>query len=86
VLKDICETLGLDNVGEVARRIDDELTSVKLMSGGQLREMYIVNEPGLYNVIRIRSDKPEAKAFKRWITHNVDSYTNRTIKLCRTLL
>lgn len=32
--------------------------------------MTVINEPGLYSVI-LRSDKPEAKAFKRWITHEV---------------
>ena len=32
--------------------------------------MNIINESGLYNVI-LRSDKPGAKKFKRWITHDV---------------
>lgn len=35
-----------------------------------MREMYIVNESGLYKVI-LRSDKPEAKKFTRWVTHEV---------------
>ena len=71
VLKDVCDVLGLTNVGEESKRLDDdELTSIKMISGGQAREMYAVNESGLYNVI-LRSDKPEAKTFKRWVTHEV---------------
>jgi len=53
-----------------ARLDDDELVSVKLTSGGQLREMQAINESGLYSVI-LRSDKPEAREFKRWVTHEI---------------
>lgn len=71
VLKDVCDALGLSDTNKVAERLDaDELTRIKFVSGGQAREMYAVNESGLYNVI-LRSDKPEAKNFKRWITHEV---------------
>lgn len=71
VLKDVCDILELGNVGEVVRRLDDdELTSFKLMSGGQMREMYIVNEPGLYSVLN-RSDKPKAKPFQRKVNHEI---------------
>ena len=70
-LKDVCDVLGLSDTNKVAERLDaDELTRIKFVSGGQTREMYAVNESGLYNVI-LRSDKPEAKIFKRWITHEV---------------
>ncbi|MCL2488365.1 MAG: phage antirepressor Ant, partial [Oscillospiraceae bacterium] len=66
VLKDVCDVLGLSDTNRVAERIeDDELTRIKLVSGGQQREVYAINESGLYNVI-LRSDKPEAKDFKRW--------------------
>jgi prophage antirepressor-like protein len=69
VLKDICTVLGLSNPTIVAARIDtDEVTKFDL--GGLSGESNIVNESGLYNVI-LRSDKPEAKEFKRWITHEV---------------
>jgi len=50
-----------------------DLTQARLVSafpGKQAREFLFVNEPGIYNVI-FRSDKPEAKNFKRWITHEV---------------
>ena len=69
VLKDVCTVLGLSNPTIVSDRLDsDEVTKFNL--GGLSGESNIVNESGLYNVI-IRSDKPEAKAFKRWVTHDV---------------
>lgn len=78
VLKDVCDVLGLSDTNKTADRLDDdELTRIKLVSGGQTRSVYAVSEPGLYNVI-IRSDKPEAKAFKRWITHDVLPTIRRT--------
>lgn len=71
VLKDVCETLGIVKHTNVAARLDDDEKGACLMgtpSGEQ--NMIIINEPGLYNVI-LRSDKPEAKDFKRWVTHEV---------------
>jgi len=69
VLKDVCAVLGLSNATIVAARLDgDEVTKFDL--GGLSGESNIINEAGLYNVI-LRSDKPEAKAFKRWVTHEV---------------
>lgn len=71
VLKDVCDVLGLSDTNKVAERLDgDELTRIKFVSGGQTREMYAVTESGLYSVI-LRSDKPDAKKFKRWVTHEV---------------
>lgn len=71
VAKDVCEALELGNTSMALERLDDdELISVKLMSGGQNREMIVVNEPGLYSLI-LGSRKPEAKAFKRWVTHDI---------------
>ena len=68
VLKDVCEILGLSNPSIVADRLDaDERAKFDL---GRQGETNIINESGLYNVI-IRSDKPEAKKFKRWVTHEV---------------
>lgn len=48
---------------------DEKLTSTLLMSG-QNREVWLVNESGLYALI-LRSNKPEAKTFKRWVTRDV---------------
>lgn len=71
VLKDVCEVLGLTDTGRTAERLDpDELTRTTLVSGGQNREMFVINESGLYNVI-LRSDKPEAKPFRKWVTSEV---------------
>lgn len=61
VLKDVCGVLGLTDTGRTAERLDsDELTRTTLVSGGQNREMLIVNESGLYNVI-LRSDKRSSR-------------------------
>lgn len=69
VLKDVCDVLDLSNPSIVAARLDsDEVTKFDL--GGLSGESNIINESGLYNVI-LRSDKPEAKNFKRWVTHEV---------------
>jgi prophage antirepressor-like protein len=71
VLKDVCDVLDISNSREVANRLDeDELMSVKLTSGGQEREMTIISESGLYSVI-LRSDKPKAKPFRKWVTSEV---------------
>lgn len=71
VLKDVCQVLNLSDTNKTAERLDaDELTRIKFVSGGQGREMYCINESGLYNVI-LRSDKPEAKPFRKWVTSEI---------------
>lgn len=71
VLTDVCRELEISNSRMAADRLEnDELMSVKLTSGGQRREMTIVNESGLYTVI-LRSDKPQAKPFRKWVTSEV---------------
>lgn len=68
---DVCRALDLENVTKALYTLDDdELTLLKVRSGGQMREMNFVNEFGLYNLI-LSSRKPEAKKFKRWVTHEV---------------
>lgn len=71
-LKDVCEALEIVDSKSVPRRLEpDEVDKIPLQdSRGHTQETYIVNEPGLYNVI-LRSNKPEAKDFKRWVTHEV---------------
>lgn len=70
-LADVCRVLDLSSPHKVAERLDpDELTGIKIRSGGQTREMTFINESGLYNVI-LRSDKPEAKPFRKWVTSEV---------------
>lgn len=69
VAADVCRALDVDSTA--TRRLDDDekgLHSTQTLGGEQ--NMTIVNEPGLYSLV-LGSRKPEAKAFKRWITHDV---------------
>ena len=71
VAKDVCECLEISNSRQALSRLDtDEKADVILNDGSQNRKMNIVNEYGLYNLV-LSSRKPEAKEFKRWITHDV---------------
>ena len=78
VLADVCRVLELKEPHRVAARLDeDEKGSHLVTTLGGPQEMTIINESGLYSVI-LRSNKPEAKAFKRWITHEVLPSIRRT--------
>ena len=78
VAADVCRVLDLEDTGRATARLDnDELTRIKIVSGGQGREVIAVNEPGLYSLV-LGSRKPEAKAFKRWITHEILPTLRRT--------
>lgn len=79
VLRDVCRVLGIANHKMVAQRLDeDEVSLADLIDTmGRTQKTTIINEPGLYAVI-LRSDKPEAKAFKRWVTHEVLPSIRRT--------
>nr|DAK71478.1 MAG TPA: repressor domain protein [Caudoviricetes sp.] len=72
VLKDVCEVLGIVDHKVTARRLDvDEVCQTPLTdSMGRQQATTIISESGLYSVI-LRSDKPEAKPFRRWVTHEV---------------
>lgn len=72
VLKDVCAVLGLASSHKVAERLDeDERNLIPLTdSMGRQQESTVINESGLYNVI-LRSDKPEAKPFRKWVTSEV---------------
>lgn len=68
VLKDVCEVLQIKNPTDVWKRLDeDERSRFNL---GRQGEATIINESGLYHVI-LRSDKPQAKPFRRWVTKEV---------------
>ena len=68
VATDVCEALGINNVTIASNRLDyDERDKFNL---GRQGYATIINEAGLYNLV-IGSRKPEAKEFKRWITHEV---------------
>ena len=71
VAKDVCDCLELGNVSQTCSRLDDDERGIILNdtpSGKQ--EMLVVSEPGLYSLIG-SSKKQEAKAFKRWVNHEV---------------
>lgn len=72
VLKDVCDILGLGTPARVAERLDDDEVSLTHLvdSLGRKQEMTVISESGLYNVI-LRSDKPEAKPFRKWVTSEV---------------
>jgi prophage antirepressor-like protein len=70
--KDVCSVLDIKNSRDAVARLDSDgvgQTDV-IDSMGRKQSARIVNEPGLYELI-IRSDRPQAKAFRRWITHEV---------------
>ena len=72
VLKDVCDVLNLTTPARVAERLDkDEVSQTHLTDSlGRQQETTIINESGLYSVI-LRSDKPEAKPFRKWVTSEV---------------
>lgn len=71
VAKDICDILELGNSRMALERLDNDEKGVSLIdTPGGTQSMQVVNEPGLY-VLILGSRKKEAKAFKRWITHEV---------------
>ena len=85
VAADVCAALELPETHKaIARLDDDEKGRNSIPTPGGQQEMSVVNESGLYNLV-LGSRKPEAKRFKRWITHEVlpsirktGSYTSTT--------
>lgn len=78
VAVDICTALGLTDTEASLRKLDDdEKLTRKLYVSGQTREVWTVNESGLYNLI-FRSTKPEAKEFRKWVTSEVLPQIRRT--------
>ena len=78
VAADVCKALDIENNRKATNRLDDDekgVTSSDTLGGKQ--KLTIVNEAGLYTLV-LGSRKPEAKAFKRWITHEVLPTIRRT--------
>lgn len=72
VAKDVCDILGLENSRKATAELDlDEKNTVTISDGipGNPNKT-IISEPGLYKLI-MRSRKPEAKEFQRWVMHEV---------------
>ncbi len=71
VAKDVCTILDVKNTSQALQGLDeDEKLIYTLHISGQNRETAMVNESGLYTLV-IRSNKPEAKQFRKWITSEV---------------
>jgi anti-repressor protein len=69
IARDVCQAIDIDQ--SQTRRLDEDEKGLRLIQTlGGYQEMLAVNEPGLYALI-LGSRKPEAKSFKRWITHAV---------------
>lgn len=83
VTKDVCDILGMSNPSMAVTALDkDEVAQIdpKDYLGSENRSnqaVNIVSEPGLYKLI-MRSRKPEAKEFQRWVTHEVLPQIRRT--------
>lgn len=74
VASDVCAALGLSQVTNSVKRLDDDERTLISIKG---RSVNAVNEPGLYSLV-LASRKPEPKAFKRWVTHEVLPAIRRT--------
>lgn len=74
VAADVCRALDIGNPTQAIARLDSDESTLISNEG---REMNIISEPGLYALV-LGSRKPEAKAFKRWVTHEVIPSIRRT--------
>lgn len=71
VAKDVCDVLGISNSRDAMNRLDeDEKAMSVLPTQFGNKSMNMVNESGLYNLI-FQSRKPEARAFRKWVTQEV---------------
>lgn len=71
VAKDVQTALSLTNIAATLALLDSDEKGINTVyTHGGPQQMNVVNEPGLYSLI-LRSRKPEAKTFKRWVTHEV---------------
>lgn len=86
VAKDVCDCLEIKNTTDTLKRLDDDERS--RLNLGRQGEANVVNEYGLYSLV-MSSRKPEAKEFKRWVTHEVlpsiRKYGSYSMDIPRTL-
>ncbi len=66
---DVCSTLGLGSPSKAMQTLDEDEVTLTTIQGSH-RPTNLINESGLYSLI-FKSRKPEAKKFKRWVTHEV---------------
>lgn len=89
VAKDVCNCLGIGDTSKATSRLDvDEKGTNSIPTPGGHQILLTVNEYGLYSLV-LSSRKPEAKEFKRWITHDVlpslRKYGTYSVDIPRTL-
>ena len=78
VLADVCQVLGLANPRDAAARLDDDEKGVGIADTlGGAQQATIISEPGLYRLM-VRSRKPAARRFDRWVRHEVLPSIRRT--------
>lgn len=72
VLADLCKALSIEHIKDTVNRLEeDEVGQTEVIDRmGRKQRAYIVNESGMYAVI-LRSDKPQAKPFRKWVTSEV---------------
>lgn len=72
VLKDCMNVLGLGNPTETVKTFDeDDFSTAEVIDAiGRRQQAYIISEPGFYRLV-MKSRKPEAREFQRWVTHEV---------------
>ena len=75
--KDVCDILEIKNVTQAVQRLEEDERS--MFNIGRQGNTNFINESGLYTLI-LRSDKPEAKPFRKWITSEVIPAIRKTGK------
>jgi len=83
IAKDVCDALGITNARDSVRKCldEDERLMSPISTSGQRRKMLFINESGIYSLI-FRSNKPEAKLFRKWVTNEVLPAIRRTGQYC----
>lgn len=71
VVRDVCAALGVENTSATVKKLDeDEKGFKRIKTPGGVQKMCVANESGLYTLV-IRSDKRDARKFRKWITSEV---------------
>jgi prophage antirepressor-like protein len=70
IAKDVAEILEYSDAHKMTQKLDDDEVQNRQIGGFGNRGVNLINESGLYSAI-LSSQKPQAKKFKRWVTHEV---------------
>jgi len=86
VAGDVCKVIEISNTRDAVSRLDDDEKDAvdSIDSIGRTQRMTVINESGLYSLV-MTSRKPEAKAFKRWVTSEVLPQIRKTGAYTRKL-